>query len=126
VLEHLSCPDHVEARVSQLPRPPISYKPHVELGMARSRAAQRLLGNVNPHDARTRPLQLGRETSLSTANIQHAVTRHNAIQQKTPAYNKIRRLEPFRQSLPQAFVELARGHHRAVWLSYLLNSAQSD
>ncbi len=80
MLDHLPRPDDVEAGVHQLPRPRVGDQAQVELGVARPRAAQRLLGDVDAHHARARRRQRGREAPLAAADVQHALTRAHVLQ----------------------------------------------
>jgi len=124
VLDHLPRPHGVEARVRQVPRARAVHQPQIELGMARPRAAQRLLGDVDPDHVGAGARQLGGEAPLAAADVQHALARLHAIEQEAQAQREVRRLEALGQLAPEIFVVIARGH--AARLSCLSNRPQSD
>ena len=95
--------------------------------LARPRAAQRLLGDVDPDDARTRAHQLGREAPLAAADVEHALAAAHALEQEAPAQREVGRLQALGSSLPEGFVVArARASDPAARLSHLSNRRQSD
>ena len=110
VLDHLPRPHDVEARVLQIPCSLGGDQAQIQLRVARPRAAQRLLGDVDPHHPRARIRQLGGEPSFATADVEHALAGAHAIEQKAPAHGQVGWLESLRQALPKGFVVPAGGH----------------
>jgi len=112
VLDHLPRPDHVKARIFELPRPLRGDQAQVELRVARPRTPQRLLGDVDPHHTGAGPSQLRGEAPLAAADVQHARAGAHVIQQEASAQGEVGRFESLRHSLPKGFVVLKRGHPR--------------
>ena len=93
------------------PQPFAVHQPQVELGMASARAAQRLLGDVDPDDMRPgsgeraakRPSP--QPTSSTRSPTSTSSTRKRLRTAKSAA-------QPLGHSLPEGFVVLAGGHRR--------------
>ena len=72
MLDRLTRPHGVEARIPERPRLGLRHQPNVEALVTRASAPQRLLGHVHADDREARIGELGRQLALAAADVQHA------------------------------------------------------
>jgi hypothetical protein len=110
VLDGLTREHDVEARVGERPGAGEGNEPGLERRRARTRAAERLLGDVDGHNLDAGPHELPREEPLGAADVEQALAGADALQQEAAAQLEVGGLEPGGKLLPERLVVLAGGH----------------
>jgi len=110
MLEHLARPHNIEARIAQRPGPVQLDALQLELGMTHPRAAQGLLGDIDPRDVGPMVDELGGKATVPAAHVQDARARAHAIEQKASPHSEALGLEILGQALPEGLVVVAGGH----------------
>jgi len=117
VLDRLARPHQVEAGVGQRPAAFGRDDPQLQAGLAGAGAAQRLLGDVHPHDGEAPAGELGREAALAAAHVQHARWRgarcaggFGVSEQEREPQLQVGRIEPLWHPFPDALVVVAASH----------------
>jgi len=104
VLDHLTRPHDVEARVRQRPGRFAVHELELELGMALARAAKRLGCDVDAHHLQARAGELGREAPFGAADVERTLACGHPPEQEGAAQREVRRLETAGHCLPDRLV----------------------